>query len=168
MPSQLRRPLVHVFMIQESMPIDALKSTISNLRDTVKDMHPDIKIVLLSYSDRIGVYRLGREGRAPGGAPEVSYIQLAGEDGRGMPIHGSSGALKADREGKCNTPVAATCPVGLRANFLTTAVSVGEPGLREDLDRALEGLVGAFHRTVGSSMPVDYGGEEAMAAVAPL
>lgn len=150
-----RRPLVHVFMVQESMSIDALKCSIKSIRDAVKDMHPDIKIVLLSYSDRLGVYRLGSSGRASGGAMEVSYIQLAGNEGRGTPLHGNSGALTADREGKCNSVVGATCPVGLRADFLGTAVSVGEPGLREDLDSALEGLVTAFHRTAGSMMPMN-------------
>ncbi len=81
------RPLVHVFLVQESAKIDALQSVsrastrractdltvsrclslqiIESLSQTVPSMHPDIKVVLLTFSNRIGVYRL---------APAFTYV----------------------------------------------------------------------------------------------
>ena len=73
-----RRPLVHVFMVQESMPIDGLKCTIKSIRDAVKDMHPDMKIVLLSYSNRIGVHLLGKREARCGGSTRGKLCPVGG------------------------------------------------------------------------------------------
>ena len=153
-----RRPLVHVFMVQESMPIDGLKCTIKSIRDAVKDMHPDMKIVLLSYSNRIGVHLLGKREARCGGSTRGKLCPVGGRRRARVPIHGNSSALNADREGKCHSIVSAMCPVGFKTDFLNTAESVGGSGLREDLDRALDGIVAAFHRTAEIGMPVSVNG----------
>ena len=53
------RPLVHLFVIQESMPIDALQAVIEAISHVTQNcIHPDMKVALLTISNRIGVYRL--------------------------------------------------------------------------------------------------------------
>jgi hypothetical protein len=53
-----RRPLVHVFMIPERMGSDVLECMIDCLMSGIQVMHSDIQIILLSYSNIIGVYNL--------------------------------------------------------------------------------------------------------------
>ena len=54
-----QRPLVHVFLVQESMPVDALQAVLEAIEYVVSQcMHPDVQVVLLSFSNRIGLYNL--------------------------------------------------------------------------------------------------------------
>jgi hypothetical protein len=60
------RPLVHVFLIQESMPLDCIQAVIDAISmatsaDPVTGLHPDIEIILLTFSNRIGIYRLHKD-----------------------------------------------------------------------------------------------------------
>ncbi len=110
-----QRPLVHVFLVQESMAPDALQAVAEAIEHTIANcMHPDIQVVLLSFSNRIGVFNLGNAAKQPtertrhqstaqyppaaahtahGGASgqAAQYIQLSQNDGRSRtPLHGSS------------------------------------------------------------------------------
>jgi hypothetical protein len=60
------RPLVHVLLVQESMSLDCLQAAIDAISDATNahpdtGLHPDIEIVLLTFSNRIGIYRLHRD-----------------------------------------------------------------------------------------------------------
>lgn len=146
-----RRPLVHVFMVQESMQLDCLKALVECLTKVVEDMHPDVKVVLLSYSSRLGVHRIGEnQFRAPGSSAEVQYVQLAGDDGKGRPIHGNSSAMINN-----GGAVAAVCPVGVVADFLSTAKAVGD--CTEDLQRALSDMCGS-HSAYAANQNGAYSG----------
>jgi len=48
---------VHVFIIQESMKLDALQATVEAISASLASMHPDMHVCLLTYSHRIGIYR---------------------------------------------------------------------------------------------------------------
>lgn len=50
------RPLVHLFLIQENMSVDALQASIEAISAAVSGLHPDIHVVLMTYGDRIGLY----------------------------------------------------------------------------------------------------------------
>jgi len=112
-----QRPLIHVFLVQESMPSDALQSVAEAIEYTIAHcMHPDIQVVLLSCSNRIGLFDLATAakqqsenspshtrtsppyGTAPpapnataGNPVSVQYIHLSQNDGRSRtPLYGSS------------------------------------------------------------------------------
>jgi len=57
------RPLVHVFIIQESMRLDALQAAVEAISSSITSMHPDIYVCILTYSHRIGMYRYDDGGR---------------------------------------------------------------------------------------------------------
>lgn len=146
-----RRPLVHVFLIQESMQLDCLKAVVECLTKVVEDMHPEVKVVFLSYSSRLGVHRLGEsQFRAPGSSAEVQYVQLAGDDGKGPPIYGNPSAMRNN-----GGAVAAVCPVGVVADFLSTAKAIGD--CTEDLQKALSDMCGS-HNAYVASQNAAYGG----------
>ena len=57
------RPLVHVFLIQESMSLDCIQAVIDGIShatspDPNTGLHPDVEVILLTFSNRIGIYRL--------------------------------------------------------------------------------------------------------------
>ena len=56
-----KRPLVHIFLVQESMKLDRLQTTVNALKTAVASMHPDIHVVLLTFSNRIGIYNLTKQ-----------------------------------------------------------------------------------------------------------
>lgn len=56
------RPLVHVIMIQESMPLSCIVATIDALTAALSILHSDIKIVLMTFSNRIGIFRFSKRG----------------------------------------------------------------------------------------------------------
>ena len=49
-------PLVHVFLIQESMSHDCLRAVIESASQTIREMHDDAHIALVSFSNRVCVY----------------------------------------------------------------------------------------------------------------
>ena len=49
-------PLVHVFLIQESMSHDCLRAVIQSASQTIREMHDDAHIALVSFSNRVCVY----------------------------------------------------------------------------------------------------------------
>ena len=53
-----RRPLVHVFMLPARMGPDVMEGIVDALMAGIHVMHPDLHVVLLSYSDAIEVYSL--------------------------------------------------------------------------------------------------------------
>lgn len=53
-----RRPLVHVFMLPARMGPDVMEGIVDSLMAGIQAMHPDLHVVLLSYSDVIEVYSL--------------------------------------------------------------------------------------------------------------
>lgn len=73
------RPLVHVFIIQESMSIDALETTVESVTEAILNMHPDMYVVLLTFSNRIGVYKF----------PPVSSKDESIRDKKYVPSSGS-------------------------------------------------------------------------------
>jgi hypothetical protein len=152
-----QRPLVHVFLVQESMQLDCLKAVVESLNRVVEDMHPDVKVVLLSYSNRVGVHRLGDNKspqRVAGAVSEVQYVQLAGDDGRGAPLHRNQSAMPSGGSSSSSSAIAAVCPIGVVADFLSTAKSIGD--CREDLQAALSDLCSSHNCYVESN--VAYGG----------
>ena len=58
------RPFVHVLLVQESMPLDSLTAVVDALSGAISDVHPDIYLVLITFSNRLGVYRLSGSGGA--------------------------------------------------------------------------------------------------------
>ena len=88
----LEHPLVHVFVIQESMAIDALQAVVEGLSAAIMLMHPDIQIVILTFSHRIGIHKLVMTGMDEGEGEEettdecganVEYVSFANDGGRG-------------------------------------------------------------------------------------
>lgn len=65
------KPFVHVLLVQESMPLDSLNAVVDSLSSAISAVHPDIHIVLITFSNRIGVYRLSG-GATESKAPEKS------------------------------------------------------------------------------------------------
>lgn len=60
------KPFVHVLLVQESMPLDSLNAVVDGLSSAISSVHPDIYLVLVTFSNRIGVYRLsGGSASAP-------------------------------------------------------------------------------------------------------
>ena len=57
----IQRPMVHIFLIQESISYDCLQTVIDGISEAINKMHPDIQIVILSFSNRIGLYNLVNE-----------------------------------------------------------------------------------------------------------
>lgn len=53
-----RRPLVHVFLLQEQMDSDCLETVVDAITLACKNVHPDMSVVLLTFGSRIAVYRL--------------------------------------------------------------------------------------------------------------
>lgn len=55
-------PMVHVFLVQESMPADCMQSVTESLSRLLHEMHQDFHVVLLTYSNRVGIYRCSLDG----------------------------------------------------------------------------------------------------------
>ena len=47
-----------MFIIQESMKLDALQASVEAITTSITSMHPDMHVCILAYSHRIGIYRL--------------------------------------------------------------------------------------------------------------
>lgn len=56
--SSQSKPFVHVLLVQESMPLDSLTAVVDSLSTAITSVHPDVYILLITFSNRIGVYRL--------------------------------------------------------------------------------------------------------------
>lgn len=56
------KPFVHVFAIQDNMPIDCLNAVMDALLHAVETMHDDLEVVLITYSSKISVYRFHSSG----------------------------------------------------------------------------------------------------------
>lgn len=78
------RPLVHIFLVQENMALDTMEAVVEGLTATMEELHPDIQVILMSYSNRIGIYRLSDEI----GLPTVQYIHMATSNGQGNVFEG--------------------------------------------------------------------------------
>jgi len=55
------RPLVHVFLIQESMQLEAIQLVTESLISAIESMHPDVYIAIVGFSHRLCVYRLNHD-----------------------------------------------------------------------------------------------------------
>ena len=53
-----QRPLVHVLLIQESMPFESLQCLIESLCEVLGSMHPDVRVLLVTFSHRLCIYSL--------------------------------------------------------------------------------------------------------------
>jgi hypothetical protein len=96
---------VHIFLIQESMAIDALQAVVEGLTAAVEQMHPDIQIVVVTFSHRIGVHRLllpeaynqdGDLDRPTAQSPDdlgatVEYVSFASDGGQGVAFDSMGG-----------------------------------------------------------------------------
>ena len=130
------RPLVHVFLIQESMSPDALQAVIESLTNAVTLMHSDVQIVLLTFSHRIGIYHLsdGKQTQSSSTSSSsaaaadefspVEYIHLAPNDGNG-PSYESYRQEELDAAPLSFENVAPQCPLAEKKGFLKTAASLG-------------------------------------------
>ena len=86
----LEHPLVHVFVIQESMALDALQAVVEGLSAAIMLMHPDLQIVIVTFSHRIGIHKLvitgmddGEEDTLEESGASVEYVSMANDGGRG-------------------------------------------------------------------------------------
>lgn len=50
------RPLVHIFLIQENMPVDVIQSAVEALTHCLNTMHKDVHILLITFSNRVCIY----------------------------------------------------------------------------------------------------------------
>ena len=106
----LEHPLVHVFVIQESMDIDALQAVVEGLSAAIMLMHPDIHIVILTFSHRIGIHKLvmtgmddGEEETTEDSGAHVEYVSFANDGGRGAVLDASLSSSSSQGQG--HTPL---------------------------------------------------------------
>ncbi len=50
------RPLVHVFLIQENMPVDVIQSVVEALTHCLSMLHKDVHVLLITFSNRVCIY----------------------------------------------------------------------------------------------------------------
>ena len=80
------RPLVHVFLIQESMPLDCIQAAIDAVTqatsaDPDTGLHPDIEVIILTFSNRIGIYRLHPDIKTKNGPNKTERDTTTTENG---------------------------------------------------------------------------------------
>jgi len=127
------RPLVHIFVVQENMALDTMEAVIEGLTVTLQELHPDIQVVLMSYSNRIGIYRLSDEI----GVPTVQYIHMATSNGQGKVFEGRDlQDLNEDGEGIQNVEV--TTPLSNVISFKKAAKRLGD--CRQTLEMAISSI----------------------------
>lgn len=134
-PSE-ERPLVHVFLVQESMAIDTMQAVVESLTEAIKALHPDVHIVLLTFSHRIGIHRFSHTSRRP----MVQYVHVATQEGRGTIVEGRELAqLHSDQ---VPMRVKAAMPIAAAVSFRDAAVRVGS--CREAALGAVSALFDSF------------------------
>eukprot|EP01034_Spumella_vulgaris_P038795 gene38795-47913_t len=84
-----QRPLVHVFLVQESMRIDAMQAVVEGLCASVPAMHPDIRVVFLTYSNRIGIYNFSN-GTA---VPSIQHVHFVADSASSSSSSSSSESI---------------------------------------------------------------------------
>eukprot|EP00602_Paraphysomonas_sp_CaronLab_P007624 CAMPEP_0185022862 /NCGR_PEP_ID=MMETSP1103-20130426/5561_1 /TAXON_ID=36769 /ORGANISM="Paraphysomonas bandaiensis, Strain Caron Lab Isolate" /LENGTH=924 /DNA_ID=CAMNT_0027555133 /DNA_START=35 /DNA_END=2806 /DNA_ORIENTATION=- len=125
------RPFVHVFLVQESMTLDCLQATIEALTEVSKCLHPDVEVVLLTFSNRIGLYRL----RGSKGAACVQYVHFTTEhSGSTIALDGQDGTIPSVAGGTA-CPL---LPMEEAALFADVSLPIGE--CRENFQTALSSL----------------------------
>ena len=67
-----QRPLIHIFLIQEDMHVDTLQTVIDAINTATATIHPDIHVILMTFSYRIGMYSLHGDNPHAG----VQYIHF--------------------------------------------------------------------------------------------
>lgn len=73
------RPLVHIFYVQENMPTDCMEATVESIIHSVNETHPDIHVLLMTFSNRIGLYHCSSTTNGTiTDTPSVEYIHLTG------------------------------------------------------------------------------------------
>jgi len=79
------RPLVHVFLIQESMSYESLQAVTESISSAVSSMHPDIQVVLVTFSHRLCVYKLSASlvGQEEQRAVSIPFVSSGGRGGDG-------------------------------------------------------------------------------------
>eukprot|EP01041_Mallomonas_annulata_P006979 gene6979-14185_t len=145
------RPLVHVFLIQESMSLEALDVVIDSLSNAIKELHDDMEVMLVTYSNRIGIYRFRCGGSNGSGttAPTtttattvaVQYVQLCTPGGRifdGHDIH----EVGIDTSGSGGGGIVPLTPLSWVADFRDTANAVGD--IRSILESTISSLYNCF------------------------
>ena len=79
------RPLVHVFLIQESMSYESLQAVTESISTAASSMHPDIQVVLVTFSHRLCVYKLSPslDGQEEQRAVSIPFVSSGGRGGDG-------------------------------------------------------------------------------------
>ena len=133
------RPLIHIFLIQENMALDAMEAVIEGITAAVAELHPDIQVVLLSYSNRIGIHNLSDKI----GIHTVQYIHMATLDGQGKIFEGNEMQDLIDNDNaSSNTTgiqdVAITVPLSDVISFRSAAKRLGD--CRQTLEMAISSI----------------------------
>lgn len=158
------KPVIHIFLVQESMSIDSMEATIESLTTALQSMHPDIQVVLLTFSNRIGVYRFCSLPMSVCPAPvlpaytsrkkrfhscSVQHVHMTPGGGTGPAFEGQEWRdVLRHQPDPCD--VATAIPLSTLADFLSVARPVGL--IREALLTAVAGLGDAVQTASASSI----------------
>jgi hypothetical protein len=115
---------------------EELQAAIDGITSTVNQLHPDIQVVLLTYSSRIGVYKVGPN-------TSVQYIHMATNNGAKDIFEGrdcnnftncndnnNSNNNNSNNSDNSNTNttnisnISITCPLSYIANFRDVAMDI--------------------------------------------
>jgi hypothetical protein len=153
-----QRPLVHVFIVQESMNLDCLQAAIEAVTVTVRSLHPDIRVLLMSFSHRIGIYKFGGTGNDPKGCRSdqepvrvchhaVQYIHFTTVNHfvlDGLDYYDSKHSDRGVDSNNDNR-VSPLLPIAAVTDFFDCIVRVGD--YRDEICRALSSLYDSFSST---------------------
>eukprot|EP01039_Chlorochromonas_danica_P004526 gene4526-4964_t len=118
--SARERPLIHLFLINEEMHIESLQATIDALSAGVKNMHPDIHVIIMTFSGRMGVFSLGKNSSVAA----VQYSYFGNVDSSQVKSEGSHASLQV--------------PLESVTNFWDCPVPIGD--CRDSMEEALQAI----------------------------
>jgi len=146
------RPLIHIFLIQETMALDAMEAVVEGLSATIGELHPDIQVVLLSYSNRIGIHYLSDEV----GVPTVQYVHMATSGGQGKIFEGNEmpDLLDTDNNGEGIQDVTITVPLSDIISFKSVAKRIGD--CRQTLEMAIASIFDSEPINTDSMSPQNH------------
>lgn len=72
-----KRPLIHIFLIQEDMEVDTMQTVIDAINTATATIHPDIHVLLMTFSYRLGIYTLHGDNPHAG----VQYVHFVDHEG---------------------------------------------------------------------------------------
>lgn len=144
------RPLVHIFLIQDSAPVEVLQAVSASLISAIDCMHPDVQIVIATFSNHLNVYQLsacrGRQNsNSPGGRGDAGKSPLAEHERdecvASIPFVNST--YNSLSENKL-VDLVPQVPISSAIDFFSAAAPVG--ACREAASSILRGLLGASVR----------------------